>query len=157
MNTYFEQYLGKTAFSSSSFKLGLADVTVFSDLNLALTNAFYNSMHTKISIFLQARLFFSMLSSLNITELCFFIHFQRIDVKSNRCFSDLSLISIILWEYLENNIKTFWYSSSENKWIILRVVGRFFFFFFFFLRLFKVFPPIRFIYSHKNIRENKLI
>ena len=35
-NTYFEGHLRATAFSSSSFKLDLIDLTVFPDLNLRL-------------------------------------------------------------------------------------------------------------------------
>ena len=35
-NTYFEEHLRTTAFSSSSFKLNLLDLTVFQDLNLRL-------------------------------------------------------------------------------------------------------------------------
>ena len=69
----------------------------------------------RIFTFLLQHFCFPMLSSSKITRLCFFIHFQWIDVKSNRCFRGLSLISIILWEYCENNIKTFWYYSYENK------------------------------------------
>ena len=75
---------------------------------------------------------------LNFTKLCLFIHFRWIDVKSNRCFGGLSLISIILWEYCENNIKTFWNYSYENKRIISQKIVRLFFF----LRLFEAFPPI---------------
>ena len=81
--------------------------------------------------------FFTVLSNLKFTKLCLFIHFRWIDVKSNRCFGGLSLISIILWEYCENNIKTFWYYSYENKRIISRKAARLFF-----LRLFEAFPPI---------------
>ena len=35
-NPYFEEHLRTTASSSSSFKLGLVDLTVFPDLNLTL-------------------------------------------------------------------------------------------------------------------------
>ena len=49
--------------------------------------------------------------------------------KSTRCFGGLSLISIILWEYCENNIKTFCYYSYGNNQIISQKVVRFFFFF----------------------------
>ena len=35
-NTYFEEHLRMTAFSSSSFKLDLVDLTVFPDSNLRL-------------------------------------------------------------------------------------------------------------------------
>ena len=35
-NTYFEEHLQTTAFSSSSFKLDLVDLTVFPDSNLRL-------------------------------------------------------------------------------------------------------------------------
>ena len=91
------------------------------------------------------------LSSSKIKEICFFIHFQLIDVRNNRCFSGLSLISIILWEYCEN-IKTFWYYSYENKWIISQKVVRLFFW-----DDSKRSHQWDHIYSHKNIRENKLI
>ena len=100
--------------------------------------AFYNNIYIIISTFLQSHFFFPMLSSTNIMEFCFFKHFQLTDVKSNRCFSGLPLISIILWEHCENNIKTFWFYSYENKWIISRKILRFFF-----LRLFKTFPSMR--------------
>ena len=111
-------------------------------------------MYNKILTFLQSHFFFPMLSSSKTMELCFFFHFQRTDVKNNRCFSCLSLISIILWEYCENNIKTFSCYSYGNKWIISRKVK-----ILFSLRLFKASPPVRWydIYSQKNIRENKLI
>ena len=46
-------------------------------------------------MFLQSRFFFPVLSSSKITVLCFFIDFQRIEVKSNRCFGGLSLISTV--------------------------------------------------------------
>ena len=36
-NTYFKEQIRTTASSSSSFKLDLVDLTVFSDLNLRLT------------------------------------------------------------------------------------------------------------------------
>ena len=35
-NTFFDEHLRTTAFSSSSFKLDLEDLTVFQDLNLRL-------------------------------------------------------------------------------------------------------------------------
>ena len=130
-----------TAFSSSSsFKLlDLIDLTIFPDSNLKLgkikpfTTVCITHFHVS-----AVPLFLSYLSSSKITELCFFIHFQRIDVKNKRCFSGLSLISIILWEYCENNIKRFWYYSYENKRIISRKAKRLFL-----LRLFKAFPPVR--------------
>ena len=66
------------------------------------------------------------------TEQCFFIHFPWIDVKSSRCFSGTSLISIILCEYCEDNIKTFPHKiiSQKNLRLFLWV-------------LFKTFPLIR--------------
>ena len=70
-------------------------------------------------------------------KFCLFIHFPCFDIKSSRCFSGLSLISIILWEYCKNNIKTFWYYSYENKRIISWKFVRLTFF-----RLFEAFPPI---------------
>ena len=81
----------------------------------------------------------TVLSSSKFTKLCLFIHFRWIDVKSNRYFGGFSLISIILWDYCEKNIKTFWYYSYENKRIISRRVVRLIFFF---LRSFEAFPPI---------------
>ena len=36
-NTYFEEHLRMTAFSSSSFKLDLVDLSVFLDSNLRLS------------------------------------------------------------------------------------------------------------------------
>ena len=72
--------------------------------------------------------FFTVLSSSKFTKLCLFIHFRWIDVKSNRCFGGFSLISIILWDYCEKNIKTFWYYSYENKRIISRRIVRLIFF-----------------------------
>ena len=49
------------------------------------------------------------------TKFCLLIHFRWVDVKSSRCFSGISLISIIWWEYCENNIKMFSYYPYENK------------------------------------------
>ena len=60
----------------------------------------------------------------SLPKFCFLIHFRWVDVKSSRCFGGLSLISIILWEYCEKNIKTFWYYSYENKQIISQKVVR---------------------------------
>ena len=107
-----------TVSSSSSFKLDLEDLTVFPDLNLRLAKIkpFTTVCTSKWSCFCSHASSF-LLSSSKITELCFSIHFQWIDVKSSRCFGGLSLISIILWEYFENNIKTFWHYSCENKQI----------------------------------------
>ena len=70
----------------------------------------------KIFTFLQPLFFFPMLSSSKMAELCFFIHFQRIDVKSNRSFGGLLFISIILWEYCENNIKAFYENNRIISW-----------------------------------------
>ena len=97
---------------------------------------FRNSMYIKIFTFLQSHFFFSMLSSSKITELCSFI-FNKLKSKVT-CFSGLSLISIILSEYFENNIETFSCYSYENKRIISRKIARSF------LTFFKAFPPIRF-------------
>ena len=72
----------------------------------------------------------TVLSSSKFTKLCLFIHFRWIDVKSNRYFGGFSLISIILWDYCEKNIKMFWYYSYENKRIISRRVVRLIYFFF---------------------------
>ena len=60
----------------------------------------------------------------SLPKFCLLIHFRWVDVKSSRCFGGLSLISIILWEYCEKNIKTFWYYSYENKQIISQKVVR---------------------------------
>ena len=60
----------------------------------------------------------------SLPKFCFLIHFRWVDVKSSRCFGGLSLISIILWEYCEKNIKTIWYYSYENKQIISQKVVR---------------------------------
>ena len=84
------------------------------------------------------------------TKFCLFIHFRWFKVKSS---GRLSLISIILWEYCQNNIKTYWHYSYENKQIISWKAVRFFFF-----EIIRSVPTNRLVYifSHKNIRENKL-
>ena len=89
-NIYFEEHLfceirfsRFNCISRFKFEVGKSQV-------------FCNSMYIKIFMFLWSHIFFPMLSSLKITEICFFKHFQLIDVKSIRCFSGLSLISIIL-------------------------------------------------------------
>ena len=136
-NSYFEEHLWTTAFSSSYFKLDLVDLTVFSDSNLRLAKI--NKSLTTWCV--------SKLLPLRHHSFChyaysplFFHSSQWIDVKSNRCFSGNSLISIILLEYYENNIKTFWCYSYENKWIISWKTVRLIFER---LRLFKAFQPIR--------------
>ena len=128
-NTYFEEHLPTTAFSSSSFKLDLVDLTVFPDSNLRLAKI--NKPLTpvcvsKFSRFCSHASSFLRYQAQKLQNFVFFIHFQWIDVKSNRCFGGNSLISIILWEYCEN-IKTFWYYSYENKPIISWKIVRLFF------------------------------
>ena len=140
-NTYFEEHLPTTAFSSSSFKLDLVDLTVFLDSNLRLAKInkpLTTVCVSKFSRFCSHASSFLRYQAQKLQNFVFFIHFQWIDFKSNRCFGGNSLISIILWEYCENNIKTFWYYSYENKLIISWKIKRLFF-----LRLFKAFPPIR--------------
>ena len=141
INTYFEEHLQTTAFSSSSFKLDLVDLTVFPDSNLRLAKI--NKPLTTVCVSKFSRFCCHASSCLGyqaqkLQNISFFIYFQWIDVKGNRSFGDLSLISIILWEYCENNIETFWYYSYENKLIISWKNVRLFF-----LSLFKALPPIR--------------
>ena len=59
--------------------------------------------------------FSTVLSSSKFTKFSLFIQFRWVDVKNNRFFSGLSLISTILWEYCKKNVKLFWYYSYENK------------------------------------------
>ena len=89
-NTYFEDHLWITAFSSS-FKLDLVDLTVFSDLNLRLakTKPFTTVCISKFST--ATFLLYYVIMFKNYQTL--FIYFQWIDVKNNRCSSDLSLTS----------------------------------------------------------------
>ena len=94
---------------------------------LSLVVIRYPSLNHSVCLFINDP-FFTVLSSSKFTKLCLFIHFRWIDVKSNRCFGGFSLISIILWDYCEKNIKTFWYYSYENKRIISRRVVRLIFF-----------------------------
>ena len=68
------------------------------------------------------------------------------------CFSGLSLISIILWEYWENTIKTFWYYYKNKRIISWKII-----IFFFFWDYSKRSHQSDYIYYHKNIRVNKLI
>ena len=68
------------------------------------------------------------------------------------CFSGLSLISIILWEYWENTIKTFWYYYKNKRIISWKII-----IFFFFWDYSKRSHQSDYIYYHKNMRENKLI
>ena len=130
-NTYFEEHLPTTAFSSSSFKLDLVDLTVFPNSNLRLAKI--NKPLTTVCLSKFSR-FCSHTSSLlryqaqKLRNFVFFIHFQWTDVKSKRCFGGLSLISIILREYCENNMKTFWYYSYENKLVISWKIVRSIFF-----------------------------
>ena len=140
-NIYFEEHLRTTAFSSSSYKLDLVDLTVFPDstLRLAKINKPLTTVCvSKFSRFCSYAFSFLRYHAQKLQNFIFFIHFQWIHFKSNRCFGGNSLILIILWEYCKNNIKTFWYYSYENKplisWKIVRLI---------FLRLFKAFPPIR--------------
>ena len=140
---YFEEDLQTTVFCSSSFKLDLVDLTVFpnSNLRLAKINKPLTTVCvSKFSRFCSHASSFLRYQAQKLQNSVFFIHFPWIDVKSKRCFGGLSLISIILREYCENNIKTFWYYSYENKLIISWKIVRFFFFF---LRSFKAFPLIR--------------
>ena len=128
-NTYFEEHLQTTAFSSSSFKLDLVDLTVFPDSNLRLAKInkpLTTVCVSKFSRFCSHASSFLRYQAQKLQNFVFFIHFQWIDFKSNRCFGGNSLISIILWEYCENNIKTFWHYSYENKpiisWKIVRLI-----------------------------------
>ena len=111
-----------TVFSSSSFKLDLVDLTVFPDSNLRLAKI--NKPLTRVCVSKFSR-FCSRASSFlryqaqKLQNFVFFIHFRWIDVKSNRCFGVILLISIILWAYCDN-FKTFWDYSYENKLIILK-------------------------------------
>ena len=130
-NTYFEEHLPTTAFNSFSFKIDLVDLTVFPDSNLRLAKInkpLTTVCVSKFSRFCSHASSFLRYQAQKLQNFVFFIHFQWIDVKSNRCFGGLSLISIILWEYCENNIKTFWYYSYENKLIISWKIVRLSFF-----------------------------
>ena len=140
---YFEEDLQTTVFCSSSFNLDLVDLTVFpnSNFRLAKINKPLTTVCvSKFSRFCSHASSFLRYQAQKLQNFVFFIHCQWIDVKSNRCFGGLSLISIILWEYCENNIKTFWYYSYKNKLIISWKIVRFFVLF---LRLFKASPLIR--------------
>ena len=83
---------------SSSFKLNLVDLNVLPDLNLRLAKlsllqqSVYQNLHVA-----AVTLFLSYVAKFENYGTLFFVHFQRIDVKSNRCFSGLPLISIILY------------------------------------------------------------
>ena len=126
-NIYFEEYLRTTAFSSSSFKLDLVDWTVFPDSDLIQINKPLTAVCvSKSSRFCSHASSFLRYQAQKLQKFVFFIHFQWIDVKINRCFGGLSLISIILWGYCENNIKMFWYYSYENKpimsWKVVRLI-----------------------------------
>ena len=88
----------------------------------------YQNFHvSKVTFFL------SCVINLKITELGFFMSFQWIDVKNNRCLRGLSLISIILWEYYKKiskyfDIKTLCYYSLKNKRIISLKIEKLIFF-----------------------------
>ena len=130
-NTYFEEHLQTTAFSSSSFKLDLVDLTVFPDSNLRLAKInkpLTTVCVSKFSRFCSHASSFLRYQAQKLQNSVFFIHFPWIDVKSKRCFGGLSLISIILREYCENNMKTFWYYSYENKLVISWKIVRSIFF-----------------------------
>ena len=105
-NTYFEEHLPTTAFNSFSFKIDLVDLTVFPDSNLRLAKI---NKHLKIVRVSKFSRFCSHCSSFlcyqaqKLQNFVFFIHFQWIEFKSKRCFDCLFFISIILWEYCENN------------------------------------------------------
>ena len=93
----------------------------------SLVDTRYHSMYHS-SVFLWTILSLLFYRAQKFTKFCLFIHFRWVDVKSSRCFNGPSLISIILWEYCENNIKTFWFYSYENKRVISRKVVRQIFF-----------------------------
>ena len=90
-----------------SFKL-------FPDLNLRLAKIkpFTTVCISKFSRFCSHTSSFLYYQVRKLRNSIFSYILQLINVKSNRCFSGLSLI---LWEYCENDIKTFWYYSYENK------------------------------------------
>ena len=88
-----------------------------------------------LTFLLQSRSFSTILSGLKVYQ-TLFVHSFLMSWR-NRCFDGLSLISILLWDYCETNIKTFWYHSYENKRIISRKVVRLIF-----LRLPEAFPPV---------------
>ena len=99
-----------------------------SNLRLAKINKPLTTVRvSKFSRFCSHASCFLHYQAQKLQNFAFFIHFQWIGVKSNRCLRGLSLISIILWAYCEN-IKTFWYYSYENKLIISRKVVRLTFF-----------------------------
>ena len=60
---------------------------------------------TRVSFYKRSLLFYQ---AQKFNKFWLFTHFEWADVKSSGCFSGISLISIILWKYCENNIKTFW-------------------------------------------------
>ena len=78
-NTYSEEHLRITAFSSSSFKLDLVDLTVFPDSNLRLAKI--NKPLTTVCVSKFSR-FWSHASSFlryqaqKLQNFVFFIHFQ---------------------------------------------------------------------------------
>ena len=75
-NSYFEEHPRTAAFSSSSFKLDLVDLAVFSDLNLRLAKINLFTTYVNQSFQVSAvPLLLSYIIKL-ITEFCFFIHFQ---------------------------------------------------------------------------------
>ena len=78
--------------------------------------------------FYKRSFLYSFYQAQKFTNFCLFIYFRWFDIKSSKCFGGFSLISIILWEYCENNVKTFWYYFNENKQTISQKVLRLIFF-----------------------------
>ena len=78
-NTYFEEHLPTTAFSSSSFKLDLVDLTVFPDSNLRLAKInkpLTTVCVSKFSRFCSRASFFLRYQAQKLENFVFFIHFQ---------------------------------------------------------------------------------
>ena len=110
-----------------SFKLYLVDLTVFPDLNLRLAKI---KPFTTVSISKFSRFYCHTSSFLcyQVRKLRNFVFFKRFQLTSTvTCFSGLSLISIILWEYWENTIKTFWYYYKNKRIISWKIIIFFFF------------------------------
>ena len=79
INTYFEEHLQTTAFSSSSFKIDLVDLTVFPDSNLRLAKIkkpLTTVWVSKCSCFCSHGSSFLRYQAQKLQNLGFFIHIQ---------------------------------------------------------------------------------
>ena len=138
-STHFEEHLQTDASSSSSlFKLDLVDLTVFPNLHLRLKfQPFTTVCISKFSNFCSHPSSFLCYQVPKLQNFIFSFISSELTSKVTDVSAGPSVLSIILWEYYENDMKTFWYYPYENKRIISRKIVRIFW------RLFKVFPPIR--------------